>query len=175
MQNKKRTLIILVVALVVVVVAIILLTSGNGGNQSTNNGVSGSSPTASTTGPTFKALDAKEASAYEITKPTEKAPTPPKYTGPDINVYEIKASKDGFSPETLVIGNTGPVQIKFTAVDGNYDLSFAPPIGAYIAASQGGSTVFGFNAKDVAAGAYTFTCKTSCPSGKAIQGTLIIK
>lgn len=174
MHNKKQTLIIFAVALAVVIVAVVLLTAGKN-NQPATSGETASASTTPSAEPTFKTLSAKEASTYEITKPTEKAPTPPKYTGPAINVYEIKASKDGFSPDTLVIENTGPVQIKFMAVDGNYDLSFALPIGAYIAASQGGSTMFGFNTKDVPAGAYAFICKTSCPSGKPIQGTLVIK
>lgn len=90
-------------------------------------------------------------------------------------VYTLKAEAGKFSPEELIIEKGKRVQIEFTAVDADYDISVAPPIGANITAKMGKTVVFGFDAETNKEGVYTFTCKELCPEGREMVGVMVIK
>lgn len=123
--------------------------------------------------PTFEKKISDDVLQKEITKPIEV--NVPKDVKTEIRLYEIKAEGGKFVPNELVIPHGGMVQIQFTAVDADYDISFTPPIGAYVKAKKGEFTTFGFNASENNVGEYTFVCKDLCPKSGGMVGKLILK
>ncbi len=125
------------------------------------------------TQPTFNKEVPEVVVQKEATKPIEV--DVPKDVKTQFGAYEIKGEGGAFQPAELIVPEGGRVQINFTAVDADYDISFAPPIGAYLKAKKGETATFGFDASNSKVGAYTFVCKDFCPSGKEMKGTLVIK
>lgn len=85
--------------------------------------------------------------------------------------YEVKATKDGYVPNALTVGLGNIVTIDFTAVDSAYDM-FSESFGFYITALKGDTKQISFKAGTV--GSFLFECRDHCPSGKKIQGQLIV-
>lgn len=89
--------------------------------------------------------------------------------------YEVKMEKGIYSPSELIVAKGGRVQISMIAVDADYDVMFAAPLGVYLNVKQGQEAVFGFDAAGDKVGEYAFTCKDTCPADSAMQGKLVIK
>jgi heme/copper-type cytochrome/quinol oxidase subunit 2 len=112
--------------------------------------------------------------------PVSAAPTPPEQVffaseqseSVRLNSFTIVADKGSFSPSTIVVGDGENVQINFTAVDRDYDLAVAQPIGAYVRAKAGETQVFGFSTDQV--GTYQFMCFQYCPEGRTIEGSIVV-
>lgn len=109
-----------------------------------------------------------------------KQVTPPDNTYKDpsgkglpVLAYELHADKGVFLPQELVIAKGSRVQVNFRAIDADYDLQIAPPIGAYIVAKAGTTSVFGFDATN--AGRYELACMKMCPKGVQMRGAIIVK
>lgn len=124
--------------------------------------------------PSFTPLENTSSSDYVFSNPDEMLPSTVKEDTRKVKLFYLKESSSGFSPSTLVVRKTDTIRLQFTAVDGDYDLAIAPPIGAYIAAAKGGSTLFGFDARSIPPGIYTFVCEKLCPPQHP-QGTLVIQ
>ncbi|MFA7201575.1 MAG: hypothetical protein WC099_01070 [Candidatus Paceibacterota bacterium] len=125
--------------------------------------------------PSFQPFTEQHPDSYTLSKPDQLIPAPIKTNDTrKTKLFYLQETIDGFTPDHIVIERTDRVRIQFTAVDDAYDLAIAPPIGAYIAAAHGGSTLFGFDAHYITPGIYTFVCQKSCPPRYA-QGTLVIK
>ncbi len=86
--------------------------------------------------------------------------------------FDIKATKDGFEPDEIVVNQWDRVELDFTAVDGKYDLSI-PYLGSYFfPAKQGETKLFTFTVPT--SGTFTFECRDYCPAGSIIKGTLVV-
>lgn len=73
-----------------------------------------------------------------------------------VREFEIKGENGRYSPSKIVVNSMDPVTIKFTAVDGGYNMFF-PDFGVYISASKGVTKKSQFQA--TASGAYKFFCR----------------
>lgn len=108
-----------------------------------------------------------------ITKPeSESAGSPDPAIKTKLLSYDIKATKNGFIPSVISVGQGDSVSFNFTAVDGDYDLDF-PYLGAYFSVVKQGATKslpFSTNL----AGSFAFECRSSCPDGNKIQGVLYV-
>lgn len=110
--------------------------------------------------------------------PASAAPTPPEQVffsgeeGVRLNSFSIVADRGAFTPSTIVVEGGQNVQVNFTAVDRDYDIGVAAPIGAYVVAKAGETQVFGFSMDQE--GTYAFRCQQFCPEGRAIEGSIII-
>ena len=85
--------------------------------------------------------------------------------------YEVKANKDGYAPSSLTVGRGNIVTIDFTSEDAQYDI-FSESFGFYVTAPRGDTKQISFKAGTV--GSFLFECRDFCPSGKKIQGQLIV-
>ena len=109
--------------------------------------------------------------AKQITPPQSVFVSPQKIT--TIVMYDLVAQNGAFSPSELVVAKGGRVQIAFKAIDADYDLQMAAPLGLYLVAKKGTSMPFGFDASKV--GRYEFACQKLCPSSGPMKGVLIVK
>ncbi len=161
----------IIVAILVIVVVVILWAV----NSSTRG--TGESPTASENSgqPTFNGQLSKTDQEKELTKSVELPAGPSGIELSSLKAYEVKMEKGSYDPSELIVAKGGRVQISMVAVDADYDVVFAAPLGVYLNVKQGQAAVFGFDASDDKAGEYLFTCKDSCPAGGAMQGRLVIK
>ena len=172
-----------VVGAVVVVLAVVLVLSLNANKNtdvvSQNNKTSEiTTSTGTSSNASFAPLTNRE-ETMQVTKPveviTEKGTSTQAKTQGSINSFKIKAERGTFSPSELVFEKGQRVQIEFVAVDGDYDLDIAPPIGAYVTAKKGQSSTFGFDAGKNNSGVYTFSCRNYCPEGREMKGTIVVK
>ena len=124
--------------------------------------------------PSFTPLEDSSSSDYVFSNPDQTLPSTVKGDSRKVKLFRLKESSSGFFPSSIVIHRTDTVRFEFTALDGDYDLAIAPPIGAYIAAAKGGSTLFGFDARSIPPGVYIFVCQKLCPPQHP-QGTLVIQ
>lgn len=92
--------------------------------------------------------------------------------GTKLGVFTITASKKGYEPSVLVVTEGDTVGLKFTSLNGRLDI-YSPYIGFYLSADEGGEDQLGFIAPT--SGTYLFECRDFCPSGKTIQGQLVVK
>jgi len=181
MENKtnSKKVILWVVGGVIIVVAIVLLGwKSNISPQDKTSQTNSTNKALSTSTATFDKLTNAEKNA-EVTKPVQVV-TGPKGTSTaeksqGISVFKLKAEQGTFSPSELVLEKGQRVQIEFIAVDADYDLDIAPPIGAYIVAKKGQSSMFGFDAEKNKEGVYTFSCRDYCPAGKEMKGKIVVK
>lgn len=88
-----------------------------------------------------------------------------------LRVFNIKISKDGFSPSKIVVREDDVVQFNLTAVGSLYDLS-VPHLEYYNDISQDKNIEFSFEASP--AGRFSFFCKDKCPESGVVKGELII-
>lgn len=177
-RNKTKNIIAIITILLGVVIIVILLSQSPDINK---EGVGISTPQKEQSNqktspiPSLTTLGEKELSSYVLTKADQIIPPLPTITDKrKTKLFKLQEDINGFTPSEIIISRADRIRIQFTALDGNYDLAFAPPIGAYVAAAQGGSTYLGFDAIYMTPGMYTFVCQKLCPPQYA-QGTLVIK
>jgi len=170
-KSKSTFFIVFGVVIVLVILGIYYGTKSPSGDEITRVGQQNST---SSTNP--------QAEFSGITKGDEKkAPTTPvavlksDKSKTEIRSYEVKIEKGVFTPQELVIEAGGRVQVGMVAVDADYDVSFATPLGTYLKIKKGEAGVFGFDATKDKIGVYTFACKDFCPQGGNMEGTLIVK
>ena len=107
----------------------------------------------------------------ELTKPVFEAPAAPNAVKEKARTFEIKISKDGYSPNNLTVNFGDIVNIKITSVDGDYDFSL-PWINSYLIVKRGETKTATFGVTD--AGTWNFSCRNYCPPGKIIKGAIIV-
>lgn len=164
LMNKKQ--IIIVVVLVVVVAAIIVYGLIQKKERQPETGPAGGQP---------------PVAGYTPDIPDKATLTPPKNEAPasanpdldtKIRFFDLKATKNGFEPDSFTVNKGDNVQFDFTAVDGDYDLDF-PYLGAYFSVvKEGNMRRLPFDTG--LPGTFIFQCRDYCPAGKKIQGELIV-
>ena len=141
MEPNKRNIIIGVVAVVVVIG---LASWGFSGKMPLSKTGGGGSPAVAE--PTYNGVLVKD--LYNPAVPKNAVVTESKTVapaGPDQTLtnksrtYDLKATKSGFSPISLTVGEFDTVQIDFTAVDDNYSFSI-PYLGINFAVTAKGET-----------------------------------
>ncbi len=166
-QNKTRNILIIVVAVILIAIVVGLYyvnqskTPVSSQNTVTPEGVNNPQ-----TNPTAAA--------------NSGAPQPSKITGGPLGsaknpvmTYPILAENGKFNPTETTIAKGGKVQVSIAAIDANYDISFAAPLGTHLAIKKGQLVVFPFDASESKVGTYTFTSKD--PQGGTMTGTLVVQ
>jgi heme/copper-type cytochrome/quinol oxidase subunit 2 len=86
--------------------------------------------------------------------------------------FDVKVSKDGFSPQTITVNRGDTVYLDLSALDRDYDLDI-PYLGAYFSVVKKGETRhLPFDVPQ--SGTFVFQCRDFCPPGGKIQGQLIV-
>ncbi len=165
----------IILVIVIVVVGVYFLQKQSPENGVKNSVTNGETQVGNLGGvqPEFNEVT-KEAQNLEVTKPVEVIKGPGG-SNVEIRSYEIKMEGGAFVPAETVIEKGGRVQISVTAVDADYDVSFAAPLGTYLNVKKGTTSVFGFDASDSKVGEYTFTCRDLCPKSGTMTGKFIVK
>lgn len=121
-------------------------------------------------------MDGKRVFTPEV--PQNAVPTVPEHEAPaapgssaSLGIFEMNVSSAGFSPSSLVVELGNLVQIRLTAVGGDYDFSM-PWTGLYQKVNEGETKQISF--QTTAAGTYAFECRDLCPLSGKIQGELIV-
>ncbi len=104
------------------------------------------------------------------TKPKESSPAAPN-SKVNLGLFEIQGTKDGFNPSSIIVTSGDLVQMKFTAVDGDYDFSM-PYFGLYQFAKKGETKNISF--QTTGEGTLLFECKDHCPSKGKIEGQFVV-
>lgn len=170
--DKKKILVVLGIVLAIIVVGLVI------GFAVKKIGVP-AGPAASSSEPMYNGRPLNE--LYNPEVPSNAAPTEAKQVGPaspdksitiQSRLYDISASTQGFSPDTLTVNEYDTVRINFTAVDGAYDFSI-PYLGVGFAPVPKGTTkLLVFTASG--AGTFSFECGNACPASGKIKGSIII-
>ena len=105
-----------------------------------------------------------------LTQTVSEAPAAPSATE-RLRVFQMSASEGGYLPSTITVNKGDIVNIKLTALAGDYDFSM-PYTGMYQSVKQGETKQIGFGA--VTAGTFTFECRSFCPAGGKITGSVIV-
>lgn len=106
----------------------------------------------------------------ELTNPEDSVPAA---TGSNIELglYELVMSKNGFTPNSIVVPIGDVVRIFVSAADDNYDFSM-PFRDLYLNLKKGDRKEILFRARDF--GTFGFGCVNNCPSTGSITGQLIV-
>lgn len=104
------------------------------------------------------------------TAPVVEAPAAP---GRDerLGIFDMTVSAAGYNPSALTVKLGDLVQIRLTAAGGDYDFSM-PWSGLYQSVKKGETKQISF--QTTAVGTYLFQCRDFCPSGKTINGQVIV-
>lgn len=86
-------------------------------------------------------------------------------------IFSVQATRDGYSPHTLTVGQGNIVTLQFSSADAQYDM-YSESFGFYVTAPKGETKEISFKAGTV--GSFLFECRDFCPGGKKIQGQLIV-
>jgi len=176
-MEKEKIIKIVVVVVFVVVLGILIFVFGGGKDAILNGNIDTKSVATGTPSVVSFAKVTDIEKDMVATKPVEVVA--PKGTSTikeaSISIFKINAEKGAFVPSELIFEKGQRVQIEFTAVDAKYDLDIAPPIGAYITAEKGETSIFGFSAENNKEGVYAFSCRDFCPVGKVMKGRIIVK
>lgn len=166
--NGKKTLAVIIAAVVVLfaVAAVVyrrVLNDQEGGVVSENNA----------------AASVPEVYSPEVPKNAELTPTvieglvnPSAKSGPKTRVFEVLASKIGYTPSEIVVNLGDTVGITIKALDGDHDFDL-PAIGLYQYVKQGEQRSMSFLAAKT--GTFFYTCRDHCPGDAKISGKFIVK
>ena len=106
----------------------------------------------------------------ELTKPVIEAPAAP---GSDakLGIFNMRISQEGFDPSVITVNEGDTVHINLISVGGDYDF-FIPAFELYGLAREGQDKFAEFSV--IRSGTYVIQCRDYCPSGKIIEGKLIV-
>ena len=170
-EKQRNTIIVLAVVILIGVLLGIFLRNGEnsaspfGGNEVSNPSVQSGAQGQN------KFFSADIPLNASLTKPDITAPAS-QNTSAILGIYEMQASASGFNPKTIVMKRGDLLRIDLTATDGNYDFVM-PYAGLSTSVKKGETRPISWGA--TAVGTFIFACQNSCPSGKTIQGQLIVK
>lgn len=166
-QNKTRNILIIVVAVILIAIVVGLYYANqskapvSNQNMVTPGGVNN---------PQTNPVVASSSGALQPSKitggPLGSAKNP-------VMTYPIAAENGKFNPSETIIAKGGKVQVSIAAVDADYNISFAAPLGTNLAIKKGQMVVFPFDASESKIGTYTFTSKDS--QGGTMTGTLVVQ
>ena len=89
-----------------------------------------------------------------------------------LGIYNITISKNGFSPDQLVVVQGNLLRLQLTAEGGTYDF-YIPAFGTYVRIPEGETVQKSINA--VVSGTFRIECRDACPVSGKIYGQLIVK
>ncbi len=166
-QNKTRNILIIVVAVILIAIVVGLYYVNQSkapvGNQNTVT-------PGETNNPQTNPAAAANSGALQPSKitggPLGSAKNP-------VMTYPIVTENGKFSPAETTIAKGGKVQVSIAAVDADYDVSFAAPLGTHLTIKKGQMVVFAFDASESKVGTYIFTSKDS--QGNTMTGTLVVQ
>lgn len=177
-MTKKQEIIIIIFAVVVLGGIVIGASVKKGGVPVLPGGPLGNSPSVSD-GNGNNILPGQSTFTSEVPKnaaltiPKNEAPAS---ANPELNTkikfFDLRASRNGFSPSSITVNKGDSLSVDFTAADGDYDLDI-PYLGAYFSAVGKGVTkklLFDTSLP----GTFIFQCRDHCPSTGKIQGSLIV-
>ena len=118
----------------------------------------------------IKIPEAGEKTSPEIAAPGIVVPAAPGVSSKFRN-FDIKAENNTFIPSTIIVGLEDNVEIKFTAVDKPYDVTF-PDYGMKLAVKKGETRTMGFQA--VLAGKFTYYCDVCGGLDSKAKGFIIV-
>ena len=176
-MELRKDLIGLMIGVIVVAVGIALYIGGafKKGVEAPLSGLEGGATSSAGTVPpmTVSVGSLSAGDAGKRITPPQDTYKDPSGKGPSVLSYNLTAQSGAYSPNELIIAKGERVQINLKAVDADYDLQIAPPIGLYVIAKKGEVASFGFDAAK--AGRYEFACSKMCPSGSQMRGAIVIK
>jgi hypothetical protein len=173
--DKKQIYIVAAAVLLVVAVVVVGYVSWQGAPAG------GGTQATSTVGGARTGGGASPIAPYSPEVPKNATLTPPKNEAPPsansalgtkTRFFDLKATKDGFSPAIITVNHGDTLQVDFAAVDGDYDLDF-PYLGAYFSVVKQGTTRR-LPIDTSLSGTFAFQCRDHCPSGGVIAGQLVV-
>jgi len=174
MNSKYIRIIIVLLILIALILIVGIMFRTNKTEIPTNTTPQFGESEASTT----EALTKLQRDKYVIDIPVNAEPTKPKDSSPaapnsevNLSLYEIKAIKTGFSPSNITVTSGDFVQMKFTAVDGDYDFSM-PYFGIYQFVKKGETKDISFQSTN--SGTLLFECRDHCPPSGKIEGQFVV-
>ncbi|MEK7465493.1 MAG: hypothetical protein AAB631_01825 [Patescibacteria group bacterium] len=87
-----------------------------------------------------------------------------------LKMFDLTVSAAGYAPATLTAKKGDLVQIRMTAVGGDFDFT-APYLGLYQSARAGETKPIGFTVDFT--GTADFMCRDFCPTGKQLKGVFV--
>jgi len=182
-MNRKQIIIILVLAVFVVIVIITGLSRQQeglidlpdfpglpGGGESKNSEEPISLPDELLLPDSTSTFTTEVPQDVELSKPTIEAPAAPNVKE-KLGIFDMNVSKDGYDPLSITVKKGDLVQIRLTAVGGDYDFSM-PYTGLYTFVLEGETKQISFGV--TSSGTFVFQCRDHCPSEKIIKGQLIV-
>jgi len=167
-KNKKQVIIWVVVLIIAAgLIGFLYLQQKPGASPPPTESVSTAEPS-----PGFSSDVPADAIPSEPLETITLSPASPKEKGIVQKIFDLKAEGGAYQPAQIVMRVGDNVYITFRAIDRDYDLAIAAPIGIYLQAKKGETKPFGFIAP--LKGVYTFTCKEMCPPGEEMKGELIV-
>lgn len=120
----------------------------------------------------------KNADVFNPEVPKDAVPSTPQTGGSagkaltgGTGIFELSMTKDGFSPEIITVKNKSFIQLKVTAVDGDYDFSI-PYLEMYLKLKKGETKPASLTTDTV--GTFAIECRDVCPANGKIKGALIV-
>ncbi len=174
-MDRKQIAVIAGTAFVVAVIIVIgLVTRKNGGigsmifgPETSVSGTSSSGTSSANQEPKLFSLEVPK--NREITVPKNQAPASVGSSN-IVGTYEVSISPKGFSLNRITVKVGNIAQIKFTAVDGAYDVEI-PYLQMYTSVPQGQTKLIAFQATTV--GTFVFQCRDRCPETNG-KGELLV-
>jgi len=105
-----------------------------------------------------------------LTEAVSEAPAAPG-AAERFKIVDLAVTERGYNPATLTVRMGDITQVRFSALDGEYDL-FVPYAGLYQSVRRGETKYITFQATTV--GTFKFFCRDHCPSGGRIEGLLVV-
>jgi heme/copper-type cytochrome/quinol oxidase subunit 2 len=166
-MNKKSILVLLVV-LVVIVIVIIALTGGDENNLINDNNNEQVENLGSVTDTYDPTLPDEDLELTEAKTETKAAPN----SEASLRVFDISATEDGYSINNIVVNKGDTISLNLIGSEGAFDVSL-PDLGLYQMVEDGGEKKIEFQA--LTPGTFSYICQSSCPGGKNIKGSLVVK
>jgi heme/copper-type cytochrome/quinol oxidase subunit 2 len=178
-MTRKQTVIIIVLAVVVLggLIVGIIVRKGTGPIGPAGTGLGGTFststlPLGSVVSGTTVLYNPEIPKNATATVPVQAiAPAPDVQNAVGQNVYNLTAAANGYIPTTLTIRQGDMATINFTSKGAQYD-AFSANLSFYITAPSGETKTISFIPSTP--GQFSFTCRSYCPSGGSITGTIIV-
>lgn len=168
-MTKRQIAIVITLAVVVLGGIVIGVVTKRPGGDDTVTPNGGQEPTSNPSLPEVPYVSEVPANAT-LTVPVHEAPAAPNVPQ-TLGIFSMTVSENGFNPDSITVKNGNLVQINLTAKGGDFDFSM-PYTGLYTAVGNNETKQISF--QTTGTGTFVFECRDHCPSGKKIQGTVIV-
>lgn len=174
-MSKKQIIVLTAVGVFVVIGVIVgILTRSGGETSPIEVGEEGNGDVANS----LLEDESGERSVFTSEVPQGIEPTTPAIEAPaapdsdvKFGIFNMTVGRNGYEPSIITVKQGNLVQIRLTALDGDYDFSM-PYKGLYQFVKEGETRQISFGVKT--SGTFAFECRDFCPDGKKITGELIV-